>query len=60
MARPAMGVATSRIVVGPVYHAAFFVPLVFAAELDFRSLRQIVMCKRKDISLRGEAQQVGF
>lgn len=34
MPQPAMSVATSRIVVGPVYHAAFFVPLVFAAELD--------------------------
>ena len=34
MPQPAMGVATSRIVMGPVYHAAFFVPLVLAVELD--------------------------
>jgi hypothetical protein len=36
MPQSAMGVATSRIVVGPVYHAAFFAPLVIAVELGFR------------------------
>ena len=34
MPQPAMGVAVVWIVVGPVYHAALFVPLVLAVELD--------------------------